>query len=149
LTQTLSKTTTNRTPEGVTSKDQWHLATGPVAASAAPVAAPAAATVTILAAAVAAPAAAVTVIATVTVIAATTSVVVVVVAIAATALGRVLLVRGVLRLIRALEPGALDGPDVSLDFRRKPLGVVWIVRRLTQRDGSRRPLGLRGELLLW
>jgi hypothetical protein len=126
LTQTLSKTTTNRTPEGVTSKDQWHLATGPVAASAAPVAAPAAATVTILAAAVAAPAAAVTVIATVTVIAATTSVVVVVVvvAIAATALGRVLLVRGVLRLIRALEPGALDGPDVSLDFRRKPLGVV-------------------------
>ncbi len=37
---------------------------------------------------------------------------------------RVLLVRGVLRLIRALEPGALDGPDVSLDLRRKPLGVV-------------------------
>jgi hypothetical protein len=62
------------------------------------------------------------------------------VTIAATVLlGRVLLVRGVLRLIRALEPRALDGPDVSPDLRRKPLGVVRIVRRLTQRNGSRDP----------
>jgi hypothetical protein len=77
-------------------------------------------------------------------------VVVVVLAIAtAVLLGRVLLVRGVLRLIRALEPGALDGPDVSPDLRRKPLGVVWIIRRLTQRNGSQGPLGLRGQLLLW
>jgi hypothetical protein len=36
-------------------------------------------------------------------------------------LGRV---RGVLRLIQALEPGALDGPDVGLDLCGNPLGVV-------------------------
>jgi hypothetical protein len=56
------------------------------------------------------------------------SVVVAASAIAAAALLRrvrgVLLVRGVLRLIRALEPGALDGPDVGLDLRDNPLGVV-------------------------
>jgi hypothetical protein len=71
-----------------------------------------------LAAAVAAPAAvaaAITVVAVITTIA------------AAVLLGRVrgvLLVRGVLRLIRALEPGALDGPDVGPDLRGNPLGVV-------------------------
>jgi hypothetical protein len=36
----------------------------------------------------------------------------------------VLLIRGVLRLIRTLEPGALDGPDVGPDLRGNPLGVV-------------------------
>jgi hypothetical protein len=101
--------------------DQWHLATGPVAASAAAAAAaPAAAAVAILAAAAAAPAAAVTVTAATAFV-----VVVVVITVAATVLhGRVLLIRGVLRLIRALEPGALDGPDVRPDLRREPLGVV-------------------------
>jgi hypothetical protein len=78
-----------------------------------------------LAAAVAAPAAAITAIVVVVTVA---SVVVVVPAIAAaTLLGRVrrvLLVRGVLRLIRSLEPRALDGPDISPDLRGKPLGVV-------------------------
>jgi hypothetical protein len=100
----------------ITSKDQWHLATGLVAALAvaAAVAAPAAAAVATLAIAVAAPAAAV--------IAAVASVVVVVTI--AVLLGRVLLVRGVLRLIQALEPGALDGPDVSPDLRGNPLRVV-------------------------
>jgi hypothetical protein len=42
-------------------------------------------------------------------------------------LGRVrgvLLIRGVLRLIRAFEPRALDGPNVGLDLRDNPLGVV-------------------------
>jgi ABC-type phosphate/phosphonate transport system permease subunit len=56
------------------------------------------------------------------------SVVVAVTAIAAaTLLGRVrgvLLVRGVLRLIRALEPGALDGPDLGPHLCGEPLGVV-------------------------
>jgi hypothetical protein len=139
----------------LTSKDQWHLATGPVAAAAAaaPVAAPAAAAtaadapaaaaVTILAAAAAAPAAAVTV------TAATAFVVVIVVAVLAVAATVRVLILGVLRLIRALEPEALDGPDVCPDLRREPLGVVWVVRRLTEGDGSRRPLRLRGELLLW
>jgi hypothetical protein len=115
------------------SKDQWHLATGLVAALAA-------AAVATLAVAVAAPAAAATVIAVVA------SVIVVVTI--AVLLGRALLVRGVLRLIRALEPGALDGPDVSLDLRGNPLRVVRVVGRRQGRDGSRRPLGLRGELLL-
>jgi hypothetical protein len=58
---------------------------------------------------------------------AVTSVVVAASAIAAAALlGRVrgVLVRGVLRLIRALEPGALDGPDVGLDLCGNPLGIV-------------------------
>jgi hypothetical protein len=137
---TLLNTTTLFHYTILTSKDQWHLATGPVAAlaAAATVAAPAAAAVATLAAAV-------------TVIAAIASVVVIVVvfAIAATVLlGRVLLVRGVLRLIRAFEPKALDGPDVSPDLRDNPLGVVRIVRRRRGRDGSRRPLGLGGELLL-
>ena len=40
---------------------------------------------------------------------------------AAVLLGRV---RGVLRLIRAFEPGALDGPDVGPDLRGNPLGVI-------------------------
>jgi hypothetical protein len=107
----------------LTSNDQWHLATGPVAAPTAAVAAaaPAAAVVVALAAAAAAPTATVTV--------ATAFVVVVVIVVilaiaAAVLLERVLLIRGVLRLIRALEPGALDGPDVRLDLRREPLGVV-------------------------
>jgi hypothetical protein len=120
---TLLNTTTLFHYTILTSKDQWHLATGLVAALAATaaVAAPAAAAVATLAAAIAAPAAAVTVIAAV----ASVVVVVVVFAIAAPVLlGRVLLVRGVLRLIRALEPGALDSPDISPDLRGKPLGVV-------------------------
>ena len=128
---TLLNTTTLFHYTILTSKDQWHLATGLVAAlaAAAAVAAPAAAAVATLAVvaaavatlavAVAAPAAAVTVIAVVASI-----VVVVVVVTFVVLLGRVLLVRGVLRLIRALEPGALDGPDISLDLRGKPLGVV-------------------------
>jgi hypothetical protein len=90
-----------------------------------------------------APAAAITVTIAIVVV-----IVVVVVLVIATAV-RVLLIRGVLRLIRALEPRALDGPDVRPDLRREPLGVVWVVRWLTQGDGSRRPLRLRGELLLW
>jgi hypothetical protein len=77
--------------------------------------------VTALAAAVAASAAAITAIVVVVTVA---SVVVIVPAIAAAALlgrvRRVLLVRGVLRLIRALEPGALDSPDISPDLRGKP-----------------------------
>jgi hypothetical protein len=55
-------------------------------------------------------------------------VVIAVTAIAAAALlGRVrgvLLVRGELRLIRGLEPGALDDPDVGPYLRGDPLGVV-------------------------
>jgi hypothetical protein len=46
---------------------------------------------------------------------------------AAVLLGRVrgvLLIRGVLRLIRAFEPGAFDGTDVGPDLRGNPLGVV-------------------------
>jgi hypothetical protein len=69
---------------------------------------------------------------------------------AAVLLGRVrgfLLIRGVLRLIRALEPRALDGPDVGPDLRGNPLGVVLIIRRRRGRDGSRGSLGLGGELL--
>jgi hypothetical protein len=84
------------------------------AAAATAATAPAAAAVTVLAAAAATPAAAVTV------TAATAFVAVLVLA----ATVRVLLIRGVLRLIRALEPGALDGPDVRPDLRREPLGVV-------------------------
>jgi hypothetical protein len=129
---TLLNTTTLFHYTILTSKDQWHLATGLVAAfaaaaavaapAAAAVAAPAATTVATLAATVAAPAAAVTATAAITIIAAIASVVVVVVVFAATVLlGRVLLVRGVLRLIRALEPGALDGPDISPDLRGRPL----------------------------
>jgi hypothetical protein len=56
------------------------------------------------------------------------SVVVAVTVVAADALLRrvegILLVRGVLRLIRALEPGTLDGPDVGSYLRGDPLGVV-------------------------
>jgi hypothetical protein len=112
-------------------------------AAAAVVAAPAATAVATLAVAVAAPAVAVTVVAAISSV-----VVVVVVVTIAVLLGRVLLVRGVLRLIRALEPGALDGPDVSPDLRGNPLRVVRIVGRCWGRDGSQRPLRLRGELLL-
>jgi hypothetical protein len=72
-----------------------------------------------------------------------TSVVVAVSAIAAAALlGRVqgvLLIRGVLWLIRALEPGALDGPDVSLDLRDNPLGVIWIITRRRGEVGAGEP----------
>jgi hypothetical protein len=77
---------------------------------------------------VAAVAAAVTALAAAVAAVAVASVVVAASAIAAAALLRrvqgVLLVRGVLRLIRALEPGALDGPDVGPDLRGNPLGVV-------------------------
>jgi hypothetical protein len=120
------------------SSEGWRLCLRPNSCPAA------AAAVAILAAAAAAPAAAVTV------TAATAFVVIVVVVVVLTVLlGRVLLIRGVLRLIRALEPRALDDPDVSPDLRSEPMRVVWVVRRLTQGDGSRRPLRLRGELLLW
>jgi hypothetical protein len=92
-------------------KNQWHLATGLVAAPAAALAAATAVAAATFAAAVT-----------------TLVVVVAVTAIAVAALfGRVrgvLLVRGVLRLIRALEPGALDGPDVSPYLCGDPLGVV-------------------------
>jgi hypothetical protein len=74
-----------------------------------------------LAAAVAAPAAVVAAITVAPVVAAITTIA------AAVLLGRVrgvLLVRGVLRLIRAFELGALNGPDVGLDLRGNPLGVV-------------------------
>jgi hypothetical protein len=81
---------------------------------------------------VAAPAAAVTV------VAAVASVVVVVVTFAVL-LERVLLVRGVLRLIRALEPGALDGPDVSPDLRDNPLRVVRVIRRRWGETGAGDP----------
>jgi hypothetical protein len=117
------------------SKDQWRLATGLAAAAttAAPgVALAAAASGATRAAAasgaalapvvaVAAPVAA----AAITVVVATVVVVaVVVVVILVLAAVRVLLIRGELRLIRALEPEALDGPDVRPDFRGNPLGVV-------------------------
>jgi hypothetical protein len=90
---------------------------------------------------VAALAAVVTATAAVIVVVTVASVVVVVSAITVAALlgqvRRVLLVRGVFRLLQALEPGALDGPDISPDLRQH-----------RGRDGSRRPLGLGGELLL-
>jgi hypothetical protein len=99
------------------SKNQWRLATG-LAAAASGAARAAAAPGATLAAAAPATAAAVAI------AVATVVVVVVVVVILALAAVRVLLVRGELRLIRALEPGALDGPDVRLDLRGNPLGVV-------------------------
>jgi hypothetical protein len=137
------------------SKDQWRLATGLAAAAtaaapgaalaaAATAAAPGAARAAAASGAALAPVAAAAA-AAVTIAVAIVVVVVVILALAAV---RVLLLRGELRLIRALEPGALDGPDVRLDFRGNPLGVVWIIRRCRGRDGSRRPLGLGGELLL-
>jgi hypothetical protein len=93
-----------------------------VASSHCHVAALAAALVAVAAVAVATLAAAVTALAAV---AATVTVASVVVAVTAAALlgrvGGVLLVRGVLWLIRALEPGALDGPDVSSYLRDDPL----------------------------
>jgi hypothetical protein len=95
-----------------------HLATGLVAALAA---APAAAL------AVVATVAAATLAAAVTAAVAVASIAVTAIAVATALLGcvrGVLLVRGVLRLIRACESGALDGPDVSPDLRGNPLGVV-------------------------
>jgi hypothetical protein len=74
-----------------------------------------------LATAVTAPAAVAAAITVASVIAAITAIA------AAVLLGRVrgvLLIRGLLRLIRALEPGALDGPDVGPDLRNNPLRVV-------------------------
>jgi hypothetical protein len=47
-------------------------------------------------------------------------------------LGRVrgvLLVQGDLRLIRALEPGALDGPDICPHLGGDPLGIVRVIGR--------------------
>jgi hypothetical protein len=106
------------------SKDQWRLATGPAAAAlAATTSGAAQAAVALGAALVAAASAAVAAI--------TVVVAVVVVVIFVLAAVRVLLVRGKPRLIRALEPGALDGPDVRPDLRRKPLGS----------DDSRRGMG--------
>ena len=74
-------------------------------------------------------AAAVTALAAATAAVTIASVVVVVtaIAVAAALLGRVrgvLLVRRVFRLIRALEPDALDGPDVGPHLCGEPLGVV-------------------------
>jgi hypothetical protein len=66
-------------------------------------------------------------------------------------LGRVrgvLLVRGDLRLIRALEPGALDDPDVCPHLGGDPLGIVRVIGRCRGRGVDRRPLGLGGKLLL-
>jgi hypothetical protein len=129
------------------SKDQWRLATGLAAAAtaAAPGAALAAAASGAARAAAAsgaalAPVAAAAAAAAVTVVVATVVVVaVVVVVILVLAAVRVLLVRGELRLIRALEPGALDGPDVRPDFRGNPLGVVWIIRRRRGETGAGDP----------
>jgi hypothetical protein len=64
--------------------------------------------------------------------------------------GRVLLVRRDLRLIRALEPGTLDEPDVRPHLGGYPLEVVRVIGR--RREGGsvdRRPLGPGGNLLLW
>ena len=127
------------------SKDQWRLATGPAATALAAAASGAAHAAAALGAALAAAASAA--VAAITVAVATVVVVVVVVIIALAAV-RVLLVRGELRLIRALEPGALNGPDVRPDLRGNPLRVVRVIGRRRGRDGSRRPLGLGGELLL-
>jgi hypothetical protein len=105
------------------SKDQWRLATGPAAAALAAAASGAAHAAAALGATLAAAASAA--VAAITVAVATVVVVaVVVVVIFVLAAVRVLLVRGEPRLIRALEPGALDGPDVRPDLRRKPLRVV-------------------------
>jgi hypothetical protein len=42
---------------------------------------------------------------------------------------KVLLVRGDLRLIRALEPDTLDGPDVRPHLGGCPLGAIRVIRR--------------------
>jgi hypothetical protein len=46
-----------------------------------------------------------------------------------TRVGKVILVRGDIRLIQALEPGTLDRPDVRPHLGGYPLGVVRVIGR--------------------
>jgi hypothetical protein len=113
--------------------NQWRFATGLVAAAVALAAAAAAITLATVALAVAvAITAAVASIAVVVVVAVTSIAAVFVAVTAALLLGRVrgvLLVREDLRLIRAFEPRALDGPDVRPHLVSDPLGIVRVIGR--------------------
>jgi hypothetical protein len=118
---------------------QWRFATGLAAAA-----------VTLAAATVALAAVAIALVIAIASTAAVASIAAVTLVVAVTTapllgrVGGVLLIRGDLRLIRALEPGALDDPDLRPHLGSDPLGIVRVIGRYRGRGVDRRPLGLGG-----